>query len=210
MSQTLGRLITFEGGEGAGKSTQIVRAATWLRGQGLKVRLTREPGGTPGAESIRDLVLSGKADRWNPMTELCLMMAARSDHLDRLIRPALAEGAWVLSDRFHDSSRVYQGIAGELGLDAVDAMHKPLLNGNAPDLTLLLDLDPNDGLSRRELAGDGSRFEAKTLAFHKAVRDGFRELAAGEPERFAVIDAAQPASAVASAIEVAITKRLLL
>jgi len=209
MSQRTGRLITFEGGEGAGKSTQIVRAATWLRGQGLEVRLTREPGGTPGAETIRELVLGGQADRWNAMTELCLMMAARSDHLDRLIRPALADGVWVLSDRFHDSSRVYQGIAGELGLATVDTMHGPLLDGAVPDLTLVLDLDPSTGLARREFAGDGSRFEAKTPAFHQAVRDGFRRLAALEPGRFAVIDAQRPTATVAAEIEAVIAERLL-
>lgn len=199
-----GRFITFEGGEGAGKSTQIQRLRAWLEDRGQDVVVTREPGGTDGAEAIRELVLSGDAGRWHPMTELLLMMAARSDHLQKKIRPALNRGETVLCDRFFDSSRVYQGIAGSVGLDAVDRMHEPLLREGRPDVTILLDLDPQAGLSRRSHAGGGSRFEAKKLDFHQAVRKGFLELAQAEPGRFRVIDASLPEDQVHQAIVAAV------
>ena len=145
-----GRFITLEGGEGAGKTTQLRRLVDYLGRAGQNVRATREPGGTQGAEEIRTLVTGGKVDRWHPMTELLLMMAARSDHIERVIRPSLARGEWVVSDRFHDSSRVYQGLAGGLGLDTVDRLHEPLLDGVLPDLTLILDLPVETGLARRK------------------------------------------------------------
>lgn len=198
-----GQFITFEGGEGTGKSTQIKLLANWLEQRGREVLTTREPGGTPGAEDIRSLVLTGDAGRWQPMTELLLMMAARSDHLDRKIRPALAAGKIVLSDRFHDSSRVYQGIAGKLGLAAVDAMHEPVLGIDRPNRTFLLDAPAEFGLARRDRAGGGSRFEAKALDFHEAVRDGFLQLASLEPDRFTVIDATQSIDTVHLAIAAA-------
>ena len=202
-----GRLITFEGGEGVGKSTQIRRLATGLAKAGVDVVMTREPGGTSGAEAIRDLVTEGKADRWSPMTETLLFLAARQDHIERLIEPALARGRWVLCDRFIDSTRVYQGIAGTLGLDLIDRLHRTIFDRLAPDLTILLDLPIETGLARREAAGEANRFEQKVTEFHQAVRSGFLDLAAREPERFSVIDAAPAESDVAALIEQAVMRR---
>ncbi len=197
---SLGRFVSFEGGEGAGKSTQIVRLAETLKDCGIDVVTTREPGGTEGAEAIRSLLVQGSTDRWHPMTELLLMMAARDDHLRRVIRPALAGGSWVLTDRFHDSSRVYQGLAGSCGLEIVDRMHEPILENTWPDLTILLDIDVDQGLARRATAGGAGRFEARQRNFHESVRQGFLTLAQREPERFRVIDATLDADAVAASI----------
>lgn len=205
---TRGRFITFEGGEGTGKSTQLPRLAGYLRGHGLTVTTTREPGGTDGAEAIRALLVRGGTDRWAPSTELLLLAAARDDHVRRVIRPALDAGSWVLCDRFVDSTRVYQGIAGGLGIAMVDRLHDLMLDCLKPDLTLVLDLDPRRGLDRREAAAPESRFERKGLAFHQQVRDGFRTLASGEPERFAVIDAAGEVDVVADAVLAAMRQRL--
>ncbi|MDH3663293.1 MAG: dTMP kinase [Alphaproteobacteria bacterium] len=204
-----GRLITFEGGEGAGKSTQIRRLGTMLVQAGLEVVTTREPGGTEGAEAIRSLVTEGTADRWSPLTETLLFLAARQDHVERLVEPALAEGRWVLCDRFIDSTRVYQGIAGKLSLDLIDRLHDVIFDRLSPDLTLLLDLPVEAGLARRQAAGESNRFEQKVTDFHQAVRAGFLDLAAAEPERFAVIDAAEPIEAVQAAVIGAVKSRLL-
>ena len=184
-----GRFITFEGGEGAGKSTQLRHLAARLRRSGVEVLATREPGGTPGAEAIRRLLLRGSAERWTPLAELYLFLGARADHVARRIHPALAEGKWVLCDRFHDSTRVYQGIAGGLGLALVDRLQEPLLQLARPDLTVLLDIPADTGLARSRRAGNAGRFEARTRAYHEQVRRGFLELAAREPERFLVVDA---------------------
>jgi len=204
-----GRLITFEGGEGVGKSTQIKSLAAKLAAHGLDVVTTREPGGTPGAEAIRTLVTEGTADRWSPLTETLLFLAARQDHIERLIKPALFEGRWVLCDRFIDSTRVYQGIAGTLGLDLIDRLHQTIFEGLRPDLTLLLDMPVETGLARRQAAGEGNRFEQKVMDFHLAVRGGFLDLAAREPERFAVIDAQPSPEEVSSAIIDVIGGRLV-
>ncbi len=201
-----GRLITFEGGEGAGKSTQIRYLATALAEAGIDAVTTREPGGTAGAEAIRALVTEGTADRWSPLTETLLFLAARQDHVERLIEPALAEGRWVLCDRFIDSTRVYQGLAGTLGLELIDRLHRVIFNRIAPDLTLLLDLPVEIGLARRSAAGHANRFEQKVEDFHQAVRSGFLELARSEPERFTVIDA-EPAPDAASAAIIDIVRR---
>ena len=205
-----GRLITFEGGEGVGKSTQIQRLTERLAAVGIDVVTTREPGGTPGAEAIRSLVTEGAADRWSPLTETLLFLAARQDHVERLIEPALEKGAWVLCDRFIDSTRVYQGVAGTLGLDLVDRLHDVIFDRLSPDLTLLLDLPVSAGLARRRAAGGANRFEQKVTDFHQAVRDGFLGLATGEPGRFAVIDAAEPIEAVEAAVIRQVKCRLLL
>ena len=204
-----GRLITFEGGEGAGKSTQIRRLGTMLAQAGLEVVTTREPGGTPGAEAIRALVTEGTADRWSPLTETLLFLAARQDHVERLILPALDAGRWVLCDRFIDSTRVYQGIAGTLGLDLIDRLHDVIFDRIAPDLTLLLDLPMEAGLGRRRAAGEANRFERKVKDFHQAVRDGFLQLAAREPGRFAVIDAEPEPDRVSASIVDVVADRLL-
>ena len=196
-----GTFITFEGGEGAGKTTQLQALRRALGRLGIAVTATREPGGTAGAEAIRDLVLGGAVERWSHGVEALLMTAARLDHVERLIAPALAAGRWVLSDRFSDSTRVYQGIAGGLGRERIDALMDLFLPRPRPDLTLLLDLPVEAGLARRAGAGGGSRFEARDLAFHERVRTGFLELAAAEPARFVVIDAAEPEERVGARIE---------
>lgn len=203
-----GRLVTFEGGEGAGKTTQIARAAARLEARGLRVLRTREPGGTEGAEAIRALLLGGEAQRWTPMGELLLVAAARAEHLERVIEPALAAGSWVLCDRYLDSTRVYQGIAGGLGLDRVDRLQREVLGFRAPDLTIVLDLPAAVGLARRRAAGEASRFERKGAAFHERVREGFRALAAAEPGRIALVDADRPAEAVEAAVWAVLAARL--
>jgi len=205
-----GRFITIEGGEGAGKSTQVRLLAERLRGRGIDPLLTREPGGTEGAEAIRGLIVDGPAERWRPLAELYLFLAAREDHLHRAILPALAEGRWVLCDRFADSSRVYQGIAGELGLDLVDHLQAPLLGTHRPDLTLVLDLAVATGLARCAARGGADRFEAKGPFYHERVREGFRLLAAREPERFAVVDADRAEDEVAAAVWRTVCERLAL
>jgi dTMP kinase len=203
-----GRLVTFEGGEGAGKTTQIAGAATWLESRGLPVLRTREPGGTEGAEAIRRLLLEGGADRWTPLGELLLVAAARAEHLARVVEPALAAGVWVLCDRYLDSTRVYQGLAGGLGLGLVDRLQGEVLGFRVPDLTLVLDLPVEEGLARRRAAGAASRFERKGAEFHERVREGFRALARAEPGRLALVDASRPAEEVAREIRTLLAGRL--
>ena len=205
---TRGRFITIEGGEGAGKSTQLRRLADALSARGVDCRLTREPGGTAGAEAIRELIVHGPAERWRPLAELYLFLAAREDHLHRAILPALAGGQWVLCDRYADSSRVYQGIADDLGLELVDGLQAPLLAKRLPDLTLVLDLPVELGMARCVQRGALARFEARGRAYHQRVREGFQRLASLEPGRFAVIDASGDQDAVAAAILRAVEARL--
>jgi dTMP kinase len=202
-----GRLITFEGGEGAGKSTQLARLAATLRSAGSAVVTTREPGGTPGAEAVRELLIGGGPERWTPLSETLLVQAARHDHVVRVIAPALAAGQWVLCDRFSDSTRVYQGIAGELGLELIDRLHRTVFGDLLPDLTLILDLPAADGLARRQAAQAANRFERKPPAYHERVRTGFLALARAEPGRCVVIDATQTESAVAQAVRAALSRR---
>nr|WP_240476739.1 dTMP kinase [Geminicoccus roseus] len=196
----MAHFITFEGGEGVGKSTQLPRLAQMLRARGHDVVTTREPGGTEGAERIRDLAVAGDVDRWSPLTELLLMTAARVDHVERVVLPALQRGAVVLCDRFIDSTRVYQGIAGGLGQARIDALHDLLLPEPRPVLTLVLDLPVEQAAARRAAAGGGGRFEAKGRAFHEQVRAGFLAIARQEPGRVRVVDAAAEPGAVATAI----------
>jgi dTMP kinase len=203
-----GRLITFEGGEGAGKTTQIGHLARALRAAGLDPLTTREPGGTEGAEAIRQLLLAGAVDRWTPLGEALLHMAARQDHLARLVAPALAAGRWVLCDRFADSTRVYQGIAGGLGLERVDRLHREAFGEWRPDLTLVLDLPVEVGLARRRAARGGNRYERRDTGFHEQVREGFLRIAAAEPGRCVVIDAAAAEAEVAHAIQAVVAARL--
>lgn len=187
---TRGRFITFEGGEGTGKSTQVARLVERLSARGLEVVRTREPGGSPGAEAIRDLVVSGTADRWSARTELLLMYAARSDHLERTILPALDAGRWVVSDRFADSSRVYQGAGGGAEADLIETLDRGIVGDHQPDLTLVFDLPVEIGLERALSRGAAeTRFESKGLAFHQRLRDGFARISAEQPERCRVIDA---------------------
>ncbi|MCS6780838.1 MAG: dTMP kinase [Geminicoccaceae bacterium] len=207
MASPAGRLLTLEGGEGAGKSTQLARLAAFLEGRGIAVERTREPGGTEGAEAIRALLLEGGAERWSPACELLLVCAARRDHLEKRIEPALAAGRWVLCDRYLDSTRVYQGIAGGLGLELVDRLQQELLGFRLPDLTILLDLPVEQGLARRHGQGGASRFERKGTSFHEKVRAGFLELARAEPDRFLLIDAARPVELVAAEIAAKVAAR---
>ena len=168
---TQGRFITFEGGEGAGKSTQLKRLAARLEAAGREVVATREPGGSPGAESIRDIVLKGEADRWSPVTETLLMYAARRDHVERVIRPALERGAFVVCDRFADSTRAYQGAAGGTDPALIAALETHILGGTRPDLTLIFDLPVELGLERAVARpGAEMRFESKGMAFHERLR----------------------------------------
>jgi dTMP kinase len=194
-----GRFLSFEGIDGSGKSTQARRLAESLRALGHSVTLTREPGGSAGAEEIRRLVLEGDADRWSAETEILLFTAARRDHLEKTIRPALARGDIVITDRFADSTRIYQGITrGDLA-GTVTQLHD-LMIGTDPDLTLLVDIDPAIGLSRaRARAGTELRFEDMGLAVQTQMRAGFLDLAARHP-RFRVIDGARDADAVAADI----------
>ncbi|HEX8481772.1 MAG TPA: dTMP kinase [Allosphingosinicella sp.] len=186
-----GRFISLEGGEGAGKSTQLKALARALRGRGLEAVETREPGGSPGAEAIRGLLLQGEVDRWTPRTEALLFAAARSDHVARTIEPALASGKWVLSDRYIDSSLAYQGGAGGVGMGNIMKLHEIGSNGLLPDRTLLLDLPQPDAASREFARDEGKldRFGRKGGDYHEALAAAFRSLAAEDPGRFRIIDA---------------------
>lgn len=198
-----GRFITLEGGEGVGKSTQIAALAVELRTRGLNVIETREPGGSTGAEAIRELLLHAAADAWDPVTEALLFAAARGDHVQRVIRPALDRGDWVLCDRFVDSSRAYQG--GRRGLDdgTIMTLHGIGSGGLLPDRTLLFQLDEAQSVRRRSerSLGRNDRFEDRDTRFHAAVADRFQAMAQAEPERFRSIDAGgQPAVVTAAAL----------
>jgi dTMP kinase len=189
---TRGRFISLEGGEGAGKSTQARRLAEAIRARRHDVILTREPGGSPGAEAIRGLLLEGEADRWTAEAEALLFAAARADHVARTIRPALERGAWVVSDRFVDSSIAYQGGAGGIGAEAIRRLHEIGSAGLLPDRTLLLRL-PGDAAAERALRRDGNagdRIAAQGVEYHGRVAAAFQSLAQAEPKRFRIIDAA--------------------
>jgi dTMP kinase len=206
---TRGRFITFEGGEGAGKSTQVRTLVERLRGAGVEVVPTREPGGSDGAEAIRSLLVTGDPDRWSAISETLLMYAARRDHIERTIRPALERGAWVVSDRFADSTRAYQGAAGHAPHGLVAALETFVLEDVRPDLTLVLDLPVDQGLERAGRRGGAeARFEAKGHAFHQRLREAFLEIARGEPHRCVVLDATQPREAVGDSIWAAVAAHL--
>jgi dTMP kinase len=201
-----GRFISLEGGEGAGKSTQLRALAAALRERGLEVVETREPGGSPGAEAIRKLLLEGGDDRWTPEAEALLFAAARADHVERTIRPALARGAWVLSDRFLDSSLAYQGGAAGIGIDTVRRLHEIGSHGFLPDRTLLLELPPEavaERLTVRDSQGS-DRIGGRGGEFHRRVAEGFSKLAEAEPERFRRIDAGGSPAAVTTRLLAAI------
>ena len=210
MSPRRGSFITLEGGEGAGKSTQAGLLCDYLRKRGLDAVQTREPGGTPGAEQIRALLTTGAADRWTPESEALLLYAARADHVARLIRPALDRGAWVVCDRFSDSTHAYQGAGHGMDPAVLDALHHAALGDFGPDLTLILDLPPEVGLARAAQRGGEARFESLPADFHARLRHGFLAIAEAEPERCVVIDATQPAEAVNAAVQHAVRGRLTL
>jgi dTMP kinase len=207
-----GRFITFEGGEGAGKSTQANRLASRLRAMGQGAIESREPGGSPGAEAIRELLLSGAAAALVPAGEALLFAAARIDHLERTIRPALAAGTWVVCDRFADSTRAYQGGRTAPERDFVLAVERLVVGDTRPDLTLIIDLPVEVGLARaahrRNADAPPDRFERETLAFHESVRKSFLAIAAAEPERCAIVDGMQPAETLAEAIFEIVAARL--
>jgi dTMP kinase len=204
--QPRGRFITLEGGEGAGKSTQARRLAAFLEQRGLDVVMTREPGGSPGAEIMRHVLLSGGAEPFGPEAETMLFAAARRDHLAVTIKPALERGAWVICDRFADSTRVYQGHAGKVPLGFIQALERVTVGQDRPDLTLILDLPVKVGLARVASRGEATdRFEKEGLAFHNKLRAGFKAIARAEPERCRLIDAAAEADVVAESIRQAVT-----
>ena len=186
-----GRFISLEGGEGAGKSTQLKRLAASLRDRGIAVVETREPGGSPGAEAIRTLLLQGEEDRWTAGAEALLFAAARADHVAKLIKPALAEGKWVLSDRFLDSSIAYQGGAGGMGHDVIRQLHQVGSGGFLPDRTLLLELPAVAAAERASVrdGGAGDRIGSRDAGYHGAVAAAFRAIAAKEPDRLRIVDA---------------------
>ncbi len=205
MDTRRGRFITFEGGEGAGKSTQLGRLRDRLAAMGREVVTTREPGGSPRAERIRAFVLSGAAKRFGSFAETLLFASARADHVDRVIRPALVRGAVVICDRFIDSTRVYQGALGDVLPNAIAALERITLDGLVPDATLIFDLPVSVGLGRaalrRQLTGEAAdRFEAEGAAFHASVAQAFRDVAASEPRRCRVIDAGMTADIVAERV----------
>jgi dTMP kinase len=198
-----GRFITLEGIEGAGKSTVAKFVLAYLARQQIPGRLTREPGGTPLAERIRQLVLERGAEPLSPVTETLLMFAARDLHLQHVIRPALARGEWVVCDRFTDATRAYQGSGRGVDPELIEALANAVHGGLAPDCTLLLDLPVSVGLARARgrATGESDRFEAETQAFFEKVRAGYLELARREPERFCVIDATAPLDAVEARVQ---------
>ena len=203
-----GRFITLEGGEGAGKSTQIQVVKDYLLTRGNDVVVTREPGGTFEGQEIRNLLVSGDKDKWSPLSETLLILADRAVHLERVIRPALAEGKYVVCDRFFDSTKAYQGVAGGLGLDVIHNLQQPVLGTTLPDVTLLLDIDPEKGLRRAQERGGELRFESKTLAYHRTLRNAFLDFAAQEPDRIFVIDADRDVEAVSDDILAVLDERL--
>jgi dTMP kinase len=207
-----GRFITLEGGEGAGKSVQARRLAARLREKGLAVVLTREPGGSPGAEALREAILSGAAAQFGAEGEALLFSAARIEHVDATIAPALRRGEWVVCDRFADSTRAYQGAAGRLEPELLAGLERVAVGDWRPDLTLILDLPAAEGLARaarrRGLDEPVDRFESESLAFHETLRRAYLEIARAEPQRCVVIDARPGEDEVAEAIWAAVEGRL--
>lgn len=203
-----GFFITFEGGEGAGKSTQIELLAAKLRAKKYAILVTREPGGSPGAEAVRHVLLSGAAEPFGPKMEALLFAAARSDHVEQLIRPAIDRGAIVLCDRFIDSSRVYQGVTGGLDPAFMAVVEQVSINGMVPDMTLILDIDPAEGLKRAAVRRSPNdvpdRFEKETVSVHQQRREAFLAIAASEPQRCVVIDASRSPGEVEDAITAAV------
>jgi dTMP kinase len=204
-----GHFITLEGGEGAGKSTQIARLKAWLEAQGRAVVATREPGGSPGAEMVRKLLVEGPAERWDGTTEALLHFAARRDHLRTTVWPALKRGDWVVSDRFADSTRAYQGYGHGLDLAMLERLYEIAVGDFRPDLTLILDLPVETGLARAAARrGSETRYEGLPIEFHRRVKAGFLQIARREPARCVVIDASQNIDPLAATIARTVGDRL--
>lgn len=206
-----GRFVTFEGGEGAGKSTQIKMLVSRLESEGVRVVLTREPGGSPGAEIMRHLVLSGMGKLLGPEAETLLFAAARDDHVRNVILPALNQGSWVLCDRFFDSTRAYQGSQGKVAPDVLNAMQRVTIGDLKPDLTIVLDIPADVGMKRaaaRRGNGAPDRFEGEDIKFHQGLREAFRKIAADDPKRCVLIDATASAEAVSHIVWDAVRERL--
>ena len=205
-----GAFITFEGGEGSGKSTQVTRLADRLKLRGIDVVTTREPGGSPGAEAMRVLLLNGVAKPLGPTAETMLFAAARDDHVHSTIQPALSRGAWVISDRFMDSTRIYQGALGNVDPRLIRALERVTIGDVVPELTFILDVPVEVGMARVQSRGAArDRFESEDLEFHIQLREAFRDAAAREPKRCILIDASQNADVVAVRIWMTVVERLL-
>lgn len=202
-----GKFITFEGGEGVGKSTQAKRLAERLERAGIPVIVTREPGGTPVGEDVRDLILKDRPT--DPVTELLLFAAARAEHVTSVIRPALDDGTWVISDRFIDSTRVYQGKRYSLEPELISLLERYTVAPDFPDLTLILDLPANEGVERAQSRGTLSRYDAERIETHETLRKGFLEIATNEPKRCVLIDASLSVSSVEMAVWQAVSAHLL-
>ena len=206
---TRGLFITLEGGEGCGKSTQVKRLGALLESEGYDVVLTREPGGSPGAEAIRALLVTGDPDRWDAMTEALLFFAARRDHVERTIRPAIVAGKVVISDRFADSNMAYQGYGHDLGRDTIEHLYALTLGEFKPDLTLILDLPVEEGLKRATArGGNEQRFEDMDVAFHHRLRDGFLDIAKRDPQRCRLIDASGTETEVSGIVSACVLSAL--
>lgn len=212
MTSQRGVFISFEGGEGCGKTTQRNRLGETLKARGLDVVITRELGGTEGAELLRPVVQGGDVGRWDALSEALLIYGARHDHTEKLIKPSVASGKWVLSDRFYDTTTVYQGYAGGLGMDVLDNIRRTALGDFAPDLTLVFDIDPVRGLERAMADAatrpvDNTRFERKGLEFHQKVRAGFLDILKNNPQRCVLIDAQGTMDEVQQRVWAAISQR---
>ncbi len=207
--RTRARFITLEGGEGAGKSTQVARLKEWIEARGHRCIATREPGGAPGAEMVRKLLVEGPAERWDGVTEALLHFAARREHLRATVLPAIASGTWVVSDRFADSTMAYQGYGHGIDRAMLGALYDMTVGDFRPDLTLILDLPVEAGLARAAARrGKETRYESLPVDFHERVRAGFLEIAAADPERCVVIDASAGIDDIARSIADALTARL--
>ena len=207
----IGRFITFEGGEGAGKSTQVGILADRLSRSGRAVFVTREPGGSPAAEEIREVLLSGQAAQFGPLAESVLFAVARGDHIDNAIRVALQQGQWVICDRFIDSTRVYQGATAGVPRGLINALEKITVGALLPDVTFVLDIPVEEGLARVAARAEGQeldRFESQELMTHERIRRGFLDIAEEEPGRCAVVDASQPEAMVAEDVWETVLQRL--
>lgn len=207
---TIGVFITLEGGEGAGKSTQLKLLEERLVTHEIDIVRTREPGGVPSAETIRDLLVNGETDKWRPLTETLLHFAARHEHISRLVQPALDRGQWVLCDRFADSTTAYQGYAQNIDLETIATLYRLAVGNLEPNLTIILDLPVEVGLERAEDRGiGGTRYEKMGIEFHKRLRDGFLQIAANNPHRCSILDATQSIEEISEDIMALVEERFL-